>query len=95
MDSGCGNSQFSQYRIHAKIPFKEKNTSWYMIGRHLDSSKIKETGDLLSRLRTQSHQAWCVIGDFNKITSQYEKSGGKQRLEGQMVELEMFLRKTT
>lgn len=43
---------------------------------HLETSKRVESWDLLDRIGIGSKMAWCILGDFNKITTQDEKIGG-------------------
>lgn len=44
-----------------------------------DSSKRTQSWILLSTIHTEANKPWCVIVDFNKIISQYEKWGGQMR----------------
>lgn len=56
-------------------------TSFY---GQLETSKKRESWNLLARLSPNRQTAWCVSGDFNEITSQSEKQGGSQRSEAHM-----------
>lgn len=45
-----------------------------------DTSKRSESWSLLSRINQGLDKPWCVIGNFNEITLQDKKVGGRLRL---------------
>lgn len=45
--------------------------------------------DLLERINPRPQIGWCVLGNFNEITSQDEKVGGKLRPRKQMEDFRM------
>ena len=59
---------------------------WRLTGfyGHPETSKREETWTLHESLGQTNHLPWLCIGDFNEITSQFEKVGGCLRPTRQM-----------
>lgn len=57
------------------------------------TTRRKESWDLLSRINQDLETSWYVLGDFNKITAQDEKLGGRPRPSRHMVEFRGALEK--
>ena len=47
----------------------------------------------LSRMSTTRSKAWFMIGDFNEITGNHEKRGGRRRLESSFLPFPNHVRK--
>ncbi|XP_042951290.1 uncharacterized protein LOC122285342 [Carya illinoinensis] len=78
---------FSKFHIHAKVTEEEENVeSWCLTGFYgnPDVSKRHESWNLLTTLLVPSDKGWLVLGDFNEILSNAEKSGGRDKPERQM-----------
>ena len=45
----------------------------------------------LSRMSTTRNGAWFMIGDFNEITGNHEKRGGRRRLESSFLPFRTML----
>ena len=45
----------------------------------------------LSRMSTTRSKAWFMIGDFNEITGNHEKRGGRRRLESSFLPFRIML----
>ncbi|XP_042982759.1 uncharacterized protein LOC122311987 [Carya illinoinensis] len=77
---------FSQWHISVWMGKGGESARWLLFGFYgqPETAKRKESWNLLARLCPDSHIAWCVLGDFNEITSQSEKEGGRQSSESQM-----------
>lgn len=56
--------------------------TWFY-GQH--DIRREKAWNFLTSLKSNGHQGWCVIGDFNKMLIHDEKIGGRPRQERQMV----------
>ena len=54
--------------------------------RHRD-----QVWERLSRMSTTRNKAWFMIGDFNEITGNHEKRGGRRRLESSFLSFHTML----
>ena len=65
---------------------KSLDKPWRFTGFYgeLETQKRFESWDLLRHLHRQSSLPWLCAGDFNEITKQTEKSGGRLRSSNQM-----------
>ena len=70
--------KYSQWYIDAFVDCENNGDLWRLIGfyEHLDTSKREETWILLESLSGISGLPWLCIGDFNEITSAFEKEEG-------------------
>ncbi|XP_042958008.1 uncharacterized protein LOC122293496 [Carya illinoinensis] len=78
---------FSKFHIHAKVTEEEENVeSWWLTGFYgnSDVSKRHESWNLLRTLLVPSDKGWLILGDFNEILSNAEKSGGRDKPDRQM-----------
>lgn len=53
-------------------------TSWRLTGIYGEPDRAQryKTWDLLRNLSTDANLSWCLLGDFNNVTSQADKKGG-------------------
>lgn len=67
--------------------YSQRHILWLLTSFYgqLEVRKRKEASELIAFLKPLDHHAWCVIGDFNEITSQDEKQGSTPRIETQMI----------
>ncbi|XP_041009450.1 uncharacterized protein LOC121253511 [Juglans microcarpa x Juglans regia] len=88
---------YSKYHIHALVTNLEgddrESSSWYLTGiyGHLEASRRLETWNLLKSFAVTSERGWLMMGDFNEILSNLEKSGGRIRPERQMRDFRQLL----
>ncbi|XP_023891996.2 uncharacterized protein LOC112003995 [Quercus suber] len=75
----------SKYYIHAVIN-KDLDNEWRLTGFYgePETARRTEAWDKLRYLNSQSNTPWLCIGDFNEITRQDEKVGGRIRPHNQM-----------
>lgn len=54
------------------------NKEWRLTGIYGEPSRAQrsKTWDLLRNLSRDANLPWCLIGDFNNVTSQTDKKGG-------------------
>ncbi|XP_040986473.1 uncharacterized protein LOC121234570 [Juglans microcarpa x Juglans regia] len=78
---------YSRWHVNAWVMDGELRKRWLFTGfyGHLETAKRKSSWELLQQLKPEGQVPWCVAGDFNEITCQMEKWGGKQREESQMM----------
>lgn len=84
---------YLDYHIHSKIKEKSKVFEWFFIGFYgiLETSRRSESWHLLGKINHDPSTGWCVLGDFNKITTQDKKIGGRPRLLSQMEAFKLAL----
>ncbi|KAL0014054.1 hypothetical protein SO802_001123 [Lithocarpus litseifolius] len=85
---------FSKYHIDAKIN-QNTDEEWRFTDFYgePDTNKRHEAWNKLRRLRNRGSSTWICAGDFNEITRQSEKIGGRGRPHNQMQPFrELFLR---
>lgn len=58
---------------------------------NLDSSKRRESWELLSSFEPEVNKGWCLVGNFNEIVWQSEKQGERNRKDDQMDNFERVL----
>lgn len=75
---------YSHFHIHPRVLDSELKFEWLMTGCYSDPNSSTTLWDLLSSINKKVGKPWCVIRDFNEITSQNEKWGGNLRSEVQM-----------
>ena len=77
--------RFSKYHIDAKIN-QNTNGEWRFTRfyREPDTSRRHEAWDRLRRLKNRGSSTWICAGDFNEITRQSEKIGGRIQSHNQM-----------
>lgn len=66
---------FSNYHIHSKITSGGNGSDWCLTDFYGISEISKRCGswELLNRIKNIAGGNWCVIGDFNEITTQDKK----------------------
>ena len=81
--------KYSRWYIDAFVDCENNGDLWRLVRfyGHLDTSKREETWILLGSLSGISNLLWLCIGDFNEITSAFEKEGGNIRPLRQMTRL--------
>ena len=81
--------KYSRWYIDAFVDCENNGDLWRLAGfyGHLDTSKREETWILLGSLSGINNLLWLCIGDFNEITSAFEKEGGNIRPLRQMTRL--------
>lgn len=72
---------YSNYHIHVKILETFLKTQWFFVGFYgiLETHKSVDSWELLSRINQDGEKPCCLIGDFNEIYNQAEKSGRRIR----------------
>ncbi|KAL0462661.1 UNVERIFIED_CONTAM: hypothetical protein Slati_0153700 [Sesamum latifolium] len=77
---------FSRYHIDLSVQLDVELPIWRFTGIYgeLETSKRSRTWQLLSRLYSQSCQAWIYAGDYNELLDTSEKQGGPPRPSWQM-----------
>ena len=76
---------FSKYHIDTKIN-QHTNEEWRFTGFYgePDTNERHEAWDKVQRLKNKGLGTWICAGDFNEITRQSEKMGGRVRSHNQM-----------
>ena len=76
---------FSKYHIDSTIN-KNKEGEWCFIGFYgePDTQKRHEAWGRLRSLKARGKAPWLCAGDFNEVTNQSKKIGGRTRPHGQM-----------
>ena len=76
---------FSEYHIDCTLN-KNKEREWRLIGFYgePDTQKRHEAWGRLRSLKARGKAPWLCAGDFNEVTKQLEKIGGRARPHGQM-----------
>lgn len=87
---------YSPYHIHGEMRTLGENgdrTDWLLTGvyGHPNSSRHKETRDLLWSLRSTDSKPWLALGDFNEILQPSEKKGSRDHMEKQMEDFRDFV----
>ncbi|KAA3459012.1 reverse transcriptase [Gossypium australe] len=91
---------FSFYHIDVEVQDKECGTKWRLTGFYgkirrfygnPDERGRRESWNLLRKLSSDQDIPWVVIGDFNEITSSFEKKGGRRRSDRQMMAFRTIL----
>lgn len=70
------SSQFINIMVHDDEKGDWRLTSFW---GYSDSSRRRESWDLLRSLSSLSTVPWCVIGDFNDLLTSEDKCGGSNR----------------
>lgn len=85
---------YSNYHIHAKVRNGAQGVDGFLTGFYgmPENMKTTESWDLLGRINLEPKASLCVLGDFNKITTQDEKIGGRPRPLNQMEALKRLLK---
>lgn len=80
---------FSSWHIDAHIICNTIAATWRLTGFHgqPDTSKREESWSILESLDQKNQMPWLCIGDYNEITSQFEKSRGRLRPSRQINQL--------
>lgn len=70
----------SNYHINTKVTDDTIGSKWFLTGFYdiPETSKRANSWSLLGRINQELEVGWCIIGDFNEITTQDEKIGGRQ-----------------
>lgn len=68
---------FSKNHIDISINMRD-NKEWRLTGIYGEPSRTQrfKTWELLRNLSRDANLPWCLIGDFNNVTSQADKRGG-------------------
>ena len=76
----------SHWYINALIDYDNSDGVWRFTRfyGHPETNKREETWTLLKSLKHNNQIPWLCIGDFNEITSSFEKAGGNIRQARQM-----------
>ena len=76
---------FSEYHIDCTLN-KNKEREWRFTRFYgeLDTQKRHEAWGRLRSLKARGKAPWLCAGDFNEVTKQLEKIGGRARPHGQM-----------
>ena len=76
----------SHWYIDALIDYDNSDEVWRFkrFFGHLETNKREETWTLLRSLKHNNQIPWLWIGDFNVITSSFEKASGNIRQARQM-----------
>lgn len=77
---------FSSYHIDVEVHDNECGDTWRLTGFYgnPDERCRAASWDLLRQLNHGQVIPWVVLGDFNEITSSFEKKGGRLRSDRQM-----------
>jgi hypothetical protein len=72
---------FSYQHIHTIVRNQAFSSSWKFIGfyGYRDAAKRQEGWDILKLLVGLAPKPWVCIGDFNEVTTLFEKLGGNER----------------
>ena len=81
----------SKNYIDTLIKYEGKEFYATFIYVDTDSTKRKQTWDELTSLSTIINSPWIFFGDFNDITGNLEKDGGRTRPEGSFIDFRTFL----
>ncbi|KAA3459595.1 reverse transcriptase [Gossypium australe] len=78
---------YSSFHIDADVNDKDSGVKWRLTGFYGNpvESLRSNSWDLLNHLHNSNIGPWLVMGDFNEITSSFEKKGGRLRSEIQMA----------
>lgn len=84
---------FCKHHVHAKISYDLNHQPWFLTGfySNQETNKRHESWKLLAKIGEDTGKLWCIVGDFNKITSQDEKYVGRLRLDKQMRDFKLAL----
>lgn len=85
---------YSKSHIDALIANDDANkTEWYLTGvyGYPNTACRIETSNLIRFLCRLDEKSWLVFCDFNEILGLYEKWGGRDRREKQMIEFRVVL----
>ncbi|KAA3471358.1 reverse transcriptase [Gossypium australe] len=84
---------FSSFHIDAEIHDNDCGEVWRLTGFYgnPDGRRRNESWNLLRRLNHDQITPWVVLGDFNEITSSFEKKGGYLRSKRKMNEFRTTL----
>ncbi|KAA3468379.1 reverse transcriptase [Gossypium australe] len=79
---------YSFYHIDVDITDCDHGIKWRLTGFYGNpvESLRSMSWDLLCHLHHNNTGPWLVVGDFNEITSSFEKRGGRLRSESQMAQ---------
>lgn len=71
----------SNYHINTKVTDDTIGSEWFLTSFYdiPETSKRENSWSLLGRINQEPEVGWCIIGDFNKITTQDEKIRGRRR----------------
>lgn len=74
---------FSFNHIHTKFKEFEVVPEWFLSGFYgsPNTSKRRESWKLLTRLNPSPERHWRILGNFNEITTQEEKMGGRAQAQ--------------
>lgn len=78
---------FSKFHTHAKVTEEgEEVEPWWLTGFYgqPDVSKRHESWTLLRSLKVPSDKGWLLLGDFNDILSNNEKTGSRAKPDRQL-----------
>ncbi|XP_041011336.1 uncharacterized protein LOC121255118 [Juglans microcarpa x Juglans regia] len=85
---------FSRSHIHASIhDTRDEGETWFLTGIYgqPEAHRRHETWDLIRSLKMPSDQGWLLMGDFNEVLSNQEKSGGRDRSDMQMQDFRVVV----
>ncbi|KAA3460646.1 reverse transcriptase [Gossypium australe] len=84
---------YSPFHIDADINDSDNGVKWRFTGFYGNPiERLRSMSwDLLCHLHNTNLGPWLVVGDFNEITSSFEKRGGRLRSENQMAKFRNVL----
>lgn len=84
---------FFHSHINSKIRTEGGGNYWFVTRfyGHPETSKRCFSWNFLDRINPSSNVGWCILGNFNEIVTQDEKSGGRPRPNKQMEDFRLAL----
>lgn len=69
---------FSNFHIHTSMKELDCGVGCFLTGFYSqpDTACRGDSWQLLAKITTDINRKWCILGDFNEITSQDKKLGG-------------------
>lgn len=69
----------TDFHIHTKMRVNSLGAKCYLIGFYVapKTGKWAESWNLFKLFNVGMETSWCIIGNFNEITTQDEKVGGR------------------
>lgn len=77
--------------INADICYENKSFRASFVYGDPEPAKRCEVWSKLTQLTLENEEPWFLIGDFNDIINNQEKTGGRERSEGSLADFRTFL----